>query len=115
MKLKQTHRLIKHSKPPCPCNFHTRRRKASSNYEKKMIALGYPGGIKNPRTYTKLLTYQKEYHRTHRDKANRVDDKYKARLRELFGAVGYREKNMNSIRLFERNYAKRIASQDTQD
>ena len=115
MKLRQTLKPKQHGPPPCPCHYHRSRAKAQRKYNLRLIALGYPSGIRNPLSYLRECNRINKWHKAHRKIARKADAKYKRRVRERCGVVDSRTKDLMAIERFERKYAKRIATQNSQD
>lgn len=59
-------------------------------YYKKLVRLGYKGGIKNANCYVRWLAYRNNYNKTHRAKLNAAQARYVAKVRKAGFTSGAR-------------------------
>lgn len=57
-------------------------------YQKKLVRLGYKGGIKNANAYVRWLAYRNNYNKTHRAQLNASQRRYLDKIRKAGFSTG---------------------------
>jgi hypothetical protein len=109
-------KALDHKPPPCPCKYHARHRAEQTRHLKKLIALGFKGGVRNAARYMRKLEQAKAWNKAHPESIRAAATRQTRKIQAAYGNSSRSSCHLYFVASFERKLlAKRNVAESEKD